>query len=321
MKKLNNNGFAISTILFSVLIIFISVLAVSYATIVSNPDKKKNKCPDGCNNDNCICPKEYEQKSEEKCSNEFIIGTEHFCVLSFEKNSSNKEYAVALAKYGLNLGCKSGDAECSHSRFISGEPEGLQSKKTFEERAKGTVAALNQLNVSSTEYGFYDMINVPSKVTRYNQTTLRNIDELVNGITTDLRKYVNNYKTKLSSINTANNLGITEINVRLLNLDDLNNTNNFSCKDPFNKKIIEYNNNYAYGDNTWNCVVSSDKEWLYWGTYYTGVANKGGQEPLYVITISGSSIAKDATGTSDDINVIRPVIEIPKSDFDKLPKA
>ena len=95
---LNNKGFAISTILFSVLIVFLSVLAVSYATLASNPDKKDEKCPEGCNNDKCICPKPPEESigcdsfRDFSCPNEFSIGTEKFCLLYTNLQAIYKRY-------------------------------------------------------------------------------------------------------------------------------------------------------------------------------------------------------------------------------------
>ena len=100
MKKLNNKGFAISTILFSVLMIFISVSIITISTIASNPDKNPGiKCPNGCNNDNCVCPPTPNEVLTERCPNEFKIGTEHFCPLYI-----GNDYIVALAKYNLNVG-------------------------------------------------------------------------------------------------------------------------------------------------------------------------------------------------------------------------
>lgn len=313
MKKLNNKGFAISTILFSILILGTLVFGALYSTMIYNSTEKATEnCPNDC--PKCVCPTPPEEEVEDRCTDEFVIGTEHFCVLY--KDSTN---VVALAKYNLNLGCKAGDPGCDYPRFISDEPEGLQSKKA-NGVGKGTVAAINRLEVSSTQYGYYDMINIPSNVAEYNHTTLSNIDTLYNGIANPLRGYVNGYKTKLQNIITTNNLGITNLKVRLLNIDELNDDVNFSCVDVNNKKIIYYNDGQSHDNNRWDCIENSNNKWLFSTSYWTAVAHKGGQDPIYLLTIDGSSITKDATGTSDDTNGVRPVIEISRSDFNRMQK-
>lgn len=312
MKKLNNKGFAISTILFSVLMIFISVSIITISTIASNPDKNPGiKCPNGCNNDNCVCPPTPNKVLTERCPNEFKIGTEHFCPLYI-----GNDYIVALAKYNLNVGDNK-DAETE---------EGLQSAKTTE-GSYGTVSALT-LNELSTSYGNYDLnkIGVQSNVSKYKTTTLTNINTISANISKPLTDIIDNYSTKLNSINSTLTTKVSKIDVRLLNIDDLNDEDNFyNCIDGYNKKIIDYNNNQGYGVNSFNCkrqnAEGEDRSFLYWTQYWTGVTHKGGDNFLGTYIVSGDGFAKDFSGTSSDINGVRPVIEIPRSDFDKLPKA
>lgn len=304
MKRLNNKGFAISTILFSILLIFVSVLIVTYSVIATNPDKKAGaQCPNGCENTNCVCP----EKQEEKCANEFIVGTEHFCVLY--QDSTN---VVALAKYNLNLG----------RNKVENEPEGLQSKKT-KEFGVGSVASLNLIEISSNQYGYYDMLNIQSNVAKYNQTRLKDINNLHNGMSKPLIDYVNGYKNKLLEIINTNHLGINSSNlkVRLLNIDDISDTNNFSCLDVHGKTILYYNDGVSHDNNTWKCTENYNNRWLFWTNYWTAVAHKGGQNLVYTLSIMGSEISKEASGTTDDSYGVRPVIEISKSEFDNLPKA
>ncbi len=299
MKKLNNKGFAISTILFSVLVIFVSVLILSYSVLMANPDKKpSDECPNGCNNPNCICPEKY----EEKCSNEFIIGSEHFCTLY-----SDNTNVVALAKYNLNLGRnKSSDTE-----------EGLQSEKT-KNHIVGYVPVMNDAYVNNGNYGFYNLINKQSNISKYNSINLPNIDTIKSGTANQLRAYLDNYELKLKS------LGIASINVRLLNINDLSDENNFkNCVDVYGKKIVDYNSQIDdHDNNSFSCVTDSSTNWLFWTNYWSGIVNKSTSPILYAIKISKSgSFEKALGGTTDDVAGIRPVIEISKSDFDRLPKA
>lgn len=303
MRKLNNKGFAISTILFSILIIFVSVLIVSYSTLASNPDRKPaEQCPNGCENTNCICPDKY----EEKCPNEFIIGTEHFCPLSIGSN-----YVVALAKYNLNLG----------DNIDDNTTVGLQTKKT-KEFMVGYVPSITDTTVSGKNYGYYNLLTTTSKVSKYNATTLRNVDELGSNIASPIRGYVNDYKNKLISINSSYNLGITDINVRILNIDDISDESNFNnCKDPHGKRVIDYNNTGDHDQNGYTCSVSEDKKWIFWTESWLGIVDKSKAERLYTLYINGDGFSKSFGGHYTDIAGVRPVIEITRNDYNKLPKA
>ena len=318
MFKLNNKGFAISTILFSILILGTLVFGTLYTTTISTKDCKNNCCEPPCN-----IPKK-EKVNEDPCTGEFMIGSEHFCVL---KSTSSK--VTALAKYNLNLGCKEGDEGCSYPRFIAGEAEGMQTPKTKNLDSNGTVAALSDSDITtgSNKYGYYKIINSDT-------TELQHLDNLTgsgnNSRTVKINKYVNDYKEKLKNISNTNNLGISnEIVVRLLNYEDLTDTNNFNCKDGYNKSFsyysnidnINYSNNNSYGNNMWHCSTNNSNKWLFWTNYWTGVVNYSAQVPLYNITINGDYINKDSSGENDDINGVRPVIEITKNAYDRMPKS
>lgn len=306
MKRLNNKGFAISTILFSILILGTLVFGTLYSTMISNsPEKATENCPSNC--PKCVCPAPPEEESDDKCTDEFIIGTEHFCVL-FKDNTN----VVALAKYNLNIG----------SHFITDEQEGLQSKNA-NEIEKGTVKATTDVQSESTMYGYYKMLDIQSNVSKYNNVTkdLPNINLLISSSSVLLTGYVDEYDTKLRDIISTNNLGISNLKVRLLNIDDLNDSNNFSCSDVDNKTILYYNDNNSHDNNTWQCVETPNNKWLFSTSYWTAVAHKGGQNIIYILAINGTTIYKDDLGTSDDMYGVRPVIEISRSDFNRMRKA
>ena len=317
MIKLNNKGFAISTILFSILILGTLVFGTLYATTISTKE-----CKNGCCEPPCQIPKK-EKVNEDPCNGEFLIGSEHFCVL---KSTNTK--VTALAKYNLNLGCKAGDTGCDYPRFITGEAEGLQTAKTKNLGSNATVASLSEAEVNGgNKYGNYKIINSDT-------TALQHLDNLTgsgnNSRTVAINKYVNDYKAKLKSISDSNNLGIgNDIVVRLLNYDELIDTSIFNCKDVAGKTFsyygnidnVNYTNNNSYGNNRWDCVQNDSNKWLFWTNYWTGIVNYGGQIPLYSITINGNSINKDSSGDADDINGVRPVIEITKNAYDRMPKS
>ena len=102
MKRLNNRGFAISTIFFSILILGTLVFATLYSTMITTKECKNDCCDPPCTfPEENTCPK----FKDFSCPNEFTIGSEHFCVLKTYDSSNtsiNDKVVVAIAKYYIN---------------------------------------------------------------------------------------------------------------------------------------------------------------------------------------------------------------------------
>ena len=353
MKRLNNKGFAISTILFSVLIVFLSVLAVSYATLASNPDKKDEKCPEGCNNDKCICPKPPEESigcdsfRDFSCPNEFSIGTEKFCLLYTENNT-----AVALAKYPVNTGPYKSDKGPDGLQFKYSECYGVY----VDSVGDGTPS---DISARSGKYGIYELINkknsnnttntrVKTRITtpatftatkpngtgetsviRYDSIkSLSDIGDNSSSCNNCASKFVEQYHTKLDSIINDSSKSIV---VRMINLRDLdseyNSTKNFNCStDP-----SDYSGSYAvhdfaydtggYGGGVYfDCNVSNDKKWIFSTSYAIDVVNINGAVPLSAFYVSENySIVKiGASAVEERLYYFRPVIELDLNYYNQL---
>lgn len=301
MKKLNNKGFAISTILFSVLVIFLVVLLTYYSTLLFNSAQNPSKkCPNNCNNPNCICPKGYEDK--DRCTGEFMIGEEHFCVLYEDADTVSNGYVIALAKYNLS---KYGSNIAKQSNDASDQ-----------------VSISTDSELTGNTYSFYDMINIPSKVSLFNTSNLTSVDTVYNNISKNIKDYISYYRIQLVNQKPTD---IGDITIRLLNIDDLMYEKNFDCVDKNGKKIQNYKSNNIKLDTIFQCTTTTNNEWLFSSNYWTGVSNveidDDNNKKIALFTISnGKTIDKKTLNDSTRENGVRPVIEITKSDYKKLPK-
>ena len=344
MKKLNNQGFAISTILFSILILGSLVFGVLYSTLSSS-----KSCPNGCCEPPCVIPEKEEISmcdsfKDFSCPGEFTIGTEKFCLLYIQNNT-----AVALAKYPVNIGPNKSDKG----------PDGLQFK--YSECYGVYVDSVDGSNngARTGKYGMYELINKKKSDNSANNRVKTRISSPVsfvakkpkgNGETSVIRyddikslsdigdnssscnncasKYLEQYHTKLDNIINDSSKNIV---VRMINLRDLdseyNSTKNFDCHTSSENYGGEYVvHDFAFdtggygGGIDFDCNVSEDKKWIFSTNYLIDVANVNGAQPLSVFYVSDAySIVKLGASLSDDrLYFLRPVIELDLNYYNQL---
>ena len=345
MKRLNNKGFAISTILFSILILGTLVFGTLYATTISN-----NTCQNGCCEPPCEIPEKEEVNTctifkDFTCPGEFTIGSEHFCVLNTYSNrdtSINDKVVVALAKYFVNGNQSKNDIS----------PYGLQYKYAICEGMYSTSITKDRLNIDK---GYYSILNNNSKLnTHINNPKEFNARPIWNAsIGNEVKKYDYDLPKLSSKIslesNPLNDLSIlyydklkqmnnqlSSLSVRLINLRDLDDENKFPCNSParYNGQIARVRDDID-GDHDagrFFCNnVSDDNQWIYFPTanpdvntkYFTDIITVSGNKIAYIYSIDSTfTIGKEYYSGYDfyDDYYFRPVIELSKTEYDSLPK-
>lgn len=296
MKKLNNKGFAISTILFSILILGTLVFATLYATVpLAVPEPKiDDPIP---TTDDCLPFIDF------TCPGEFAIGTEHFCPLktyngsdtitsnSSDPNVRNQNVVVALAKYYVN----------ANPDLNNISPYGLQYKKAicYDMTARSitsntTPAAMGYHSILDTVHypKMKTMINNPSTFNacvRYydsdgscrdwsydldylGDTNAGGYDFTSNPLIDLILRYYGNLKEADSSLNNNEYFRIRLVNLR--DFDDFNLEQNSNSKFPCYKTLprtygdikvyIRDDRDGDHGSNSsYRCDFNQDNMWVY----------------------------------------------------------
>lgn len=332
MKRLNNKGFAISTILFSILILGTLVFATLYSTAITS-----KSCPNGCCEPPCSFPEENtcSDFQDFSCPGEFAIGSEHFCPLKTYNNSdttTSGKVVVALAKYYVNANSES-------------STYGLQYKYAICENMNAKYTDSTTLNVS---HGYYQVLNNDSKFnTKINKPVtfdarplwsdrppgnyvtynydLESIGSKVTVPNESINSLASLYYDKLKSIN--NNI----LAVRMLNLRDLDDFEKFPCysdRQGINAKVRD-DIDGDHGNGYFDCQISDSYHWVYSptayngyvGYYYTNIMQVDALKNAEVFVVGSThGIHRDSHSGTDfyDKYYFRPVIEIPESLYNTL---
>ena len=347
MKRLNNKGFAISTILFSVLVLGTLVFAILYSTILSN-----KVCFKDCCEQPCKLPEKEEINTcstfkDFSCTNEFKIGTEHFCVIKIYDGSSTttgNKVVVALAKYFVNTDNTKTDIA----------PYGLQYKYAICEGMHTDSITITQLSNSAT-MGYYSLLNNDAKINTKIKQSNFTVHPINSDGTTGSNKSYSFYLPKLSTITTVQynpintyiidyynklkqiNSSLSSLSVRLANIRDINNEDQFPCysnRNGVNAKVKDdVDGNHT--ETEFTCNINVNYKWLYTPT---ATNNFSGNYLIDIMHVDNLKYLKSTFITVDNnkysINkgyyvsndfykntYFRPVIELSEAEYKNLPKA
>lgn len=342
MKRLNNRGFAISTILFSILILGTLVFGILYSTTITTKE-----CKNGCCEPPCVLPEENtcSDFQDFSCPGEFTIGTEHFCVLKTYENSDtsiNDKVVVALAKYYVNANESKNDIS----------PYGLQYKYAICEEMGTRYIDTPTLNVTKGYYHilnnnnkFKTKINNPvtfearpiwSNIPPGNYSTYNYDLESIGSKTTITNNSINDltalYYSKLKSINS----GLSNLSVRMINLRDLDDFTKFPCYSRRNGIDAKVRDDIDgdHGVTGFDCEGSDGYHWIYsptayvgyYGKYFTNILQVDAYKNAKAYIVSSTHYldrVEYSHSSGDDFynqHYFRPIIEISKTEYDSLPK-